>query len=65
MDGVGRDMYALNRLRDQLTAASEEMQRLRLMREERDKKEDEMQVLLEATRPMVQVVYPLYHSHPL
>mmetsp|Transcript_39623 Transcript_39623/g.74414 ORF Transcript_39623/g.74414 Transcript_39623/m.74414 type:complete len:1331 (-) Transcript_39623:619-4611(-) len=58
IDAVSRDIYNLNRSRDQLTAASEEMQRLTLMKEELGKKEEEHDTLLSTKRPLLQALLP-------
>jgi predicted RNase H-like nuclease (RuvC/YqgF family) len=50
LDTLGNKIYSLNRTRDHLSAASEEMQRLQLKVEEQARKEDEATVLLQSQR---------------
>lgn len=50
LDTLGNKIYSLNRTRDHLSAASEEMQRLQLKVEEQAHKEDEATMLLQSQR---------------
>eukprot|EP00854_Cymbomonas_tetramitiformis_P005673 gene5673-6858_t len=50
MDGLDRKIFDLNRDRDQLSVASEDMQRLRLMKEQQTKKTSECQQILDTKR---------------